>query len=162
MIGYVRSSASQRISLKICSSLSPAYQKALDRFSDDQSVRILMMHKSKGLEFKSVIILGIENEAFWGNADEERCSFFVGASRAKLRLVMTVCETREPPPSNPYRWREHRTPHAERSASTPSADIKNSMRLGLSLSIPVPRFIPLANVADALYRSASAARPIMW
>ena len=93
--------------------LDPDLPKALGRFSDDQAVRILTIHKSKGLEFDSVIILGVEDQTFWGKADEERCAFFVGMSRAKRRLVMTICERRETPPSNPYRWREQRSPHAE-------------------------------------------------
>lgn len=87
--------------------------KALERFSDDQAVRILTIHKSKGLEFDSVIIFGVEDQTFWGKADEERCAFFVGVSRAKRRLVLTVSKCRETPPSNPYRWKEKRSPHAE-------------------------------------------------
>ena len=87
--------------------------KALERFSDDQAVRILTIHKSKGLEFDSVIILGVEDQTFWGKAEEERCAFFVGVSRAKRRLVLTVSARRETPPSNPYRWREKRNPHEE-------------------------------------------------
>jgi superfamily I DNA/RNA helicase len=93
--------------------VEPDLPKALARFSDDQTVRILTIHKSKGLEFDSVIILGVENQTFWGKADEERCAFFVGVSRAKRRLVMTVSARRDTPPSNPYRWRESRTPHGE-------------------------------------------------
>lgn len=93
--------------------LEPDLPKALARFSDDQAVRILTIHKSKGLEFNSVIILGVEEQTFWGKADEERCAFFVGVSRAKDRLVMTVSERRETPPSNPYRWRETRSAHEE-------------------------------------------------
>jgi len=87
--------------------------KALERFSDDQAVRIMTMHKSKGLEFDSVILLGVESQTFWGKADEERCAFFVGVSRAKRRLIMTVSEHRETPPSKPYRWIEQRAAHAE-------------------------------------------------
>lgn len=87
--------------------------KALERFSDDQAVRILTIHKSKGLEFDSVIILGIEDQTFWGEADAERCAFFVGVSRAKRRLVLTSSNCRKTPPSNPYRWKEQRTPHQE-------------------------------------------------
>lgn len=93
--------------------IEPNLPKALERFSDDQTVRILTIHKSKGLEFDSVIILGIEDQTFWGKADEERCAFFVGVSRAKRRLVLTVSERRETPPSNPYRWKEKRISHAE-------------------------------------------------
>lgn len=93
--------------------LEPDLLRALARFSDDQAVRILTIHKSKGLEFDTVIILGVEEETFWGNEAEERCAFFVGMSRAKRRLVLTVCETRCVPPSNPYRWREQRSWHEE-------------------------------------------------
>ena len=63
--------------------IEPDLPKALERFSDEQAVRIMTMHKSKGLEFDSVILLGVENQTFWGKADEERCAFFVGVSRAK-------------------------------------------------------------------------------
>ncbi len=93
--------------------IEPNLIKALARFSDDQAVRILTIHKSKGLEFDSVIILGVENETFWGKEAEERCAFFVGVSRAKRRLVLTVCQTRGTPPSNPNRWNEQRNPHQE-------------------------------------------------
>ena len=86
---------------------------ALERFSDDQAVRILTIHKSKGLEFHSVIVLGIETQTFWGKEADERSAFFVGASRAKSRLILTVSECRDRPPSNPYRWNEARTPHDE-------------------------------------------------
>lgn len=93
--------------------IEPDLIKALTKFSDDQAVRILTIHKSKGLEFDSVIILGVENETFWGNEDDERCAFFVGMSRAKRRLVLTACQTRCTPPSNPCRWSERRNYHKE-------------------------------------------------
>lgn len=86
--------------------------KALTRFSEDCAVRILTIHKSKGLEFDSVIILGVEEETFWGKPDEERCAFFVGISRAKRRLILTCCETRSAPPKTPYWW-THRNVHEE-------------------------------------------------
>lgn len=93
--------------------IEPNLIAALDRFSDDQAVRILTIHKSKGLEFDTVIILGIEDQTFWGKIEEERCVFFVGVSRAKRRLVLTTSQHRETPPSNPYRWQEVRTAHKE-------------------------------------------------
>jgi len=93
--------------------LEPDLPKALARFSDDQAVRLLTIHKSKGLEFDSVIVIGVENQTFWGEEDAERCAYFVGISRAKRRLVLTFCERRDTPPSNPRRWQENRTPHGE-------------------------------------------------
>lgn len=103
--------------------LEPDLPKALARFSNDQAVRLLTIHKSKGLEFDSVIVLGVENQTFWGEEDAERCAYFVGISRAKRRLVLTFCERRDTPPSNPRRWQENRTPHAEfLSYATPFLD----------------------------------------
>lgn len=91
----------------------PDLPTALDGFSDDQAVRILTMHKSKGLEFHSVILLGVDNENFWGREpDEDRCLFFVGISRAKDRLLLTYAERRERPARH-NQWRETRTPHDE-------------------------------------------------
>jgi superfamily I DNA/RNA helicase len=92
--------------------IEPELSKVLAKFSDNQTIRILTIHKSKGLEFSSVIIIGVENETFWGKPEEERCAFFVGVSRAKQRLVMTVCNQRDRPPAS-QKWQERRTPHKE-------------------------------------------------
>ncbi|MFA7316150.1 MAG: ATP-dependent helicase [Sulfuricella sp.] len=84
--------------------VEPDLLKALARFSDDRAVRILTIHKSKGLEFDSVIILAVENEIFFGNQDENRCAFFVGISRAKRRLVLTFANQRPRPAGWTRRW----------------------------------------------------------
>ncbi|WP_458526171.1 UvrD-helicase domain-containing protein [Onishia taeanensis] len=87
--------------------------KALGRFSDDQAVRILSIHKSKGLEFDSVIIMAVENEIFFGDQDENRCAYYVGVSRAKRRLVLTHADHRERPAGHTRRWDEQRSAQAE-------------------------------------------------
>lgn len=92
--------------------LEPDLLKALERFSDDQAVRIMSIHKSKGLEFDSVIIMAVEDEIFFGNQDENRCTYFVGVSRAKRRLILTCAEQRERP-VDARNWRVNRTPKAE-------------------------------------------------
>lgn len=91
----------------------PDVAKALNLLTDDHAVRIMTIHKSKGLEFDSVVILGVENQAFWGKADEERCAFFVGISRAKCRLLLTHVESRPSPPGANHHWRVARTMHQE-------------------------------------------------
>lgn len=93
--------------------LEPDLPKALARFSDDQAVRILTIHKSKGLEFDSVIIMAVENEIFFGDQDENRCAFFVGVSRAKRRLVLTHANQRERPAEHTRRWDVQRTAQTE-------------------------------------------------
>jgi superfamily I DNA/RNA helicase len=86
---------------------------ALARFSEDRAVRIMTIHKSKGLEFDTFIVLGVEKEAFWGDAEEERSGFFVAISRAKTRLVLTTASRRDKPEGATQYWRTVRTPHAE-------------------------------------------------
>lgn len=85
---------------------------ALASFSGDRAVRIMSIHKSKGLEFDTVVMLGIETQTFWGDQVEERSAFFVGISRAKRRLYMTVCEEREQPEGARY-WKVARSEHDE-------------------------------------------------
>lgn len=85
---------------------------ALTAFSADHSVRIMSIHKSKGLEFHTVIMMGVEKETFWGKIAEERPAFFVGISRAKQRLVLTICEHRDRP-EGAKNWSADRTPHEE-------------------------------------------------
>lgn len=85
---------------------------ALKRFADDQSVRILTIHKSKGLEFDSVVIMAVENETFFGKEEENRCAFFVGVSRAKRRLILTHTNKRDEP-ANAKHWKVFRTARLE-------------------------------------------------
>lgn len=86
--------------------------KALNSFGHDETVKLLTIHKSKGLEFHSVILLGIENETFFGRLEDERCAFFVGVSRAKERLILT--ESRQRNLALPPRgWKVSRSRHNE-------------------------------------------------
>jgi len=86
--------------------------EALASFSGDRAVKIMSIHKSKGLEFDTVVVLGVENQTFWGEQDAERSAYFVGISRAKRRLYLTVCEERERPEGAKY-WKVARTEHDE-------------------------------------------------
>jgi superfamily I DNA/RNA helicase len=82
---------------------------ALKLLMHDNAIRIMTIHKSKSLEFDTVIVLGVEREAFWGNVADERCAFFVAISRAKRRLVLTHVDTRPWPSKKPPNWSETRT-----------------------------------------------------
>jgi len=86
---------------------------ALARFSEDGAVRIMTVHKSKGLEFHTVIALGIENQIFFGASDRTRPTFFVQISRAKDRLVLTCAAHRPRPEGYTGNWEEHRTCKSE-------------------------------------------------
>ncbi|MCI5222081.1 MAG: ATP-dependent helicase [Candidatus Electrothrix sp. AR4] len=93
--------------------IEPNLPKALTRFSDDQAVRILTIHKSKGLEFDSVIMVAVENEIFFDDQEENRCAFFVGVSRAKRRLILTHANERQRPQNYNRRWDVNRTAQQE-------------------------------------------------
>ncbi|MFA1822416.1 UvrD-helicase domain-containing protein [Virgibacillus oceani] len=73
------------------------WNKALDDFLGIYSIPIMSIHKSKGLEFESVILLGLEDGAFWNfedSPDDETFTFFVAMSRAKNRMIFTFCKNR--------------------------------------------------------------------
>lgn len=86
---------------------------ALARINGDNAVRILTIHKSKGLEFDTVVMLGVEDQTFWGDVEVERCVYFVGISRAKRRLVLTSSDLRERPTGFSGRWEVNRSRHQE-------------------------------------------------
>jgi superfamily I DNA/RNA helicase len=57
----------------------------------------MTIHKSKGLEFKTVIFLGLEDSQWWGfrrQPDEEKRAFYVAFSRAIDRVVFTWSDER--------------------------------------------------------------------
>jgi superfamily I DNA/RNA helicase len=87
---------------------------ALKRLSAEDAVRILTIHKCKGLEFEKVIVLGVEHELFWShNEDDNRAEFFVAISRAKSELVLTWTSTRPRPPGFSGGWNVHRNAYQE-------------------------------------------------
>lgn len=89
-----------------------AASTALASFSGDSAVRIMSVHKSKGLEFDTVVILGVEEETFWGELSAERAAYFVAISRAKERLLLTTCGKRQRP-EGAKRWSARRHEHEE-------------------------------------------------
>jgi DNA helicase II / ATP-dependent DNA helicase PcrA len=73
------------------------WRKAVSDFEGLDSVPIMTIHKSKGLEYDTVIFLGLEDGAFWSfkNQDEEdKRAFFVAFSRAKKRVFFTFSRQR--------------------------------------------------------------------
>lgn len=55
-------------------------------------MRLMTVHKSKGLEYHTVIFIGLHQQSFWGyrgNPEEETKAFFVALSRARERVYFT-------------------------------------------------------------------------
>ncbi|MEV0901450.1 ATP-dependent helicase [Actinoplanes sp. NPDC049802] len=85
---------------------------ALRRLSESDAVRILTIHKCKGLEFEKVVVLGVETQLFWSRDFTTIMSeFFVAISRAKQHLVLTHVEHRDRPSAATGRWDEWRRPY---------------------------------------------------
>lgn len=73
---------------------------ALDEFEGFGQVPLMTIHKSKGLEFHTIIFYGLDNETWWSltpNRLEELNSFFVAFTRAKQRAFFTLCTERGQP-----------------------------------------------------------------
>lgn len=73
------------------------WQETLYDFQGYDSIPIMTLHKSKGLEFHTVVFIGLEDQSLWNynaNPDEETCGFFVAFSRAKKRMIMTASLSR--------------------------------------------------------------------
>ncbi|MGF9740624.1 DNA helicase [Priestia megaterium] len=89
---------------ELTSKLAEAYEKTNDwnlavrDLLGESSIPIMTIHKSKGLEYDTVIFLGLEDDAFWSFQDQtetDMCAFFVALSRAKKRIIFTVSKERE-------------------------------------------------------------------
>ncbi|MFV0635168.1 3'-5' exonuclease [Mitsuokella sp. WILCCON 0060] len=68
--------------------------RALQNFRGENTIPIMTIHKSKGLEYRIVYFVGLEDETFWNfskHKQEDRCAFFVALSRAKEEVVFTSC-----------------------------------------------------------------------
>ena len=69
---------------------------------DDDKVQLLTLHASKGLEYPYVFMIGMEEDLLphrtsieEDNIEEERRLTYVGITRARKRLVMTLSATRK-------------------------------------------------------------------
>lgn len=64
----------------------------IDAVEGKGQVRLLTVHKSKGLEYHTVIFVGLHDNALFGyrrNREEETNTFFVALSRARERVYFT-------------------------------------------------------------------------
>jgi len=69
----------------------------LDRYEGLDSVPLMTVHKSKGLEYHTIIFVGLEDTALFNfekQTDEETAGFFVAFSRARQRALFTYCASR--------------------------------------------------------------------
>ena len=73
------------------------WTETLDAYEGKHVVPLMTIHKSKGLEYHTVIFVGLDDAAWWSFTDdpaEGKAGFFVAFSRAKQRVIFTYCAYR--------------------------------------------------------------------
>ncbi|MEO5368140.1 MAG: ATP-dependent helicase [Magnetococcus sp. WYHC-3] len=76
---------------------SVTWDTVFDRFEGVHNIPLMTIHKSKGLEFHTVLFVGLDNESFWGMKEKQEeglLEFFVAFSRAEDRAFFTYCKDR--------------------------------------------------------------------
>lgn len=72
-----------------CATHEPSWQTFIDNAEGRDVVRIMTIHKSKGLEYHTVIFTEFNDDAFWNNPDDVNV-FFVALSRARERIRFSL------------------------------------------------------------------------
>jgi superfamily I DNA/RNA helicase len=83
--------------LQASCSAAKDWAEALDRYEGLDSVPLMTVHKSKGLEYHTIVFVGLEDTALFNfekQTDEETAGFFVAFSRARQRALFTYCAAR--------------------------------------------------------------------
>mgnify|MGYP003625116274 FL=1 len=94
-----------RLLLHQCVADAADWTEILDRFEGKGQVPLMTIHKSKGLEFHTIIFFGLDASTWWSLAPhrgEELNSFFVAFSRAMQRAFFAYCAER----GNAIAWLE--------------------------------------------------------
>jgi len=80
-----------------CHQTSIEWKTTLNRVLGSDTIPIITVHKSKSLEYHTVVFMGLEDSALFGFATQsegEKRTFFVAFSRAKKRVAFTFCRQR--------------------------------------------------------------------
>ena len=76
---------------------SKDWSHALDMYEGVHAIPLMTIHKSKGLEYHTVIFVGLDDGAWWSFSQDEieaTAGFFVAFTRAKQRVIFTYCASR--------------------------------------------------------------------
>lgn len=65
------------------------WNEFIDNVEGRGAVKLMTIHKSKGLEYHTVIFMDINDESFWNNNDDANV-FFVALSRARERIRFSL------------------------------------------------------------------------
>ena len=86
-----------RLHLAACAEGAADWSGCLDRFEGVGQVPLMTVHKSKGLEYDTILFVGLDDKMWWSHTPENPeglATFFVALSRAKQRAIFTFCRAR--------------------------------------------------------------------
>jgi superfamily I DNA/RNA helicase len=73
------------------------WSACLDTFEGVAQIPLMTVHKSKGLEYDTIVFVGLDEQAWWSHTPgnlEGLATFFVALSRAKQRAIFAFCQGR--------------------------------------------------------------------
>ncbi|OMI09499.1 AAA family ATPase [Bradyrhizobium brasilense] len=94
---YLRVCEAATVHLEASSKGAAEWTAALDTYEGLHAVPLMTIHKSKGLEYHTVVFVGLDDGAWFNfgkQSHEETAGFFVAFTRAKQRVVFTYCAHR--------------------------------------------------------------------
>lgn len=86
-----------QLHLAACADRVGDWSACLDVFEGVSQVPLMTVHKSKGLEYDTIIFIGLDDKAWWSHrpgSPEGLATFFVALSRAKQRAIFSFCRAR--------------------------------------------------------------------
>jgi superfamily I DNA/RNA helicase len=73
------------------------WDECLNTFEGVGQIPLMTVHKSKGLEYDTMVFVGLDDDTWWSHTpgdSEGTATFFVALSRAKQRAIFTFCRAR--------------------------------------------------------------------
>ncbi|WP_426022426.1 UvrD-helicase domain-containing protein [Brevundimonas sp. PWP3-1b1] len=73
------------------------WSECLDAFEGLDQIPLMTVHKSKGLEYDTIVFMGLDDQAWWAHKPGDKeglAAFFVALSRAKQRAIFAFCQQR--------------------------------------------------------------------
>jgi DNA helicase-2/ATP-dependent DNA helicase PcrA len=116
---------------------------------DDDCVQLMTLHSAKGLEFKLVFLVGMEEGLFpsaqsvddMARLEEERRLCYVGITRARQQLYITYAESRR-------LYGRETNPRPSRFLRDISEELLQEIRMQASISYPVTATKPTHNSGE--------------
>jgi superfamily I DNA/RNA helicase len=74
-----------------------SWAACIDAFEGVEQMPLMTVHKSKGLEYDTIVFIGLDDQAWWAHTPgnpEGLATFFVALSRARQRAIFAFCQQR--------------------------------------------------------------------